>query len=273
MKDQLRKKQDELLELQMKRLQAPSTDLSSNNTTANAIQILKTAINSSSIDGAVTFDILHSELSIRHLSMGSLHIFRNSVTRVLSDIPLRKMRFFNCKNAHPEDVEALIKSATTIENLKTDEKYACSQIQELHLRSDLIDEKGASALAEALKTNTKLQKLDIYGNRIGEKGMNTLAEALKMNTTLQKLNLELNSIDDLGASAIAEALKMNTRLQNLNLENNRIEDKGASVLSEALKVNTALQNLNLKGNRIDDKGASALAEALKMNTTLQNLNV
>ncbi|RUP50270.1 hypothetical protein BC936DRAFT_139793 [Jimgerdemannia flammicorona] len=54
-----------------------------------------------------------------------------------------------------------------------------------------IGEKGASALAEALKMNANLQNLNLRWNAIGAKGTSTLAEALKMNTSLQNLDLEV----------------------------------------------------------------------------------
>ena len=47
---------------------------------------------------------------------------------------------------------------------------------------------GAWALAEALKTNTKLTELNLYSNSIGAWGAWYLAEALKTNTKLTKLS-------------------------------------------------------------------------------------
>ncbi|RUP44696.1 hypothetical protein BC936DRAFT_149121 [Jimgerdemannia flammicorona] len=79
--------------------------------------------------------------------------------------------------------------------------------------------------------------------KIGEKGASALAEALKMNTSLQNLTTE---IGDYEASVLAEALKMSTSLQTLDLYNNLISEKGARALAEALKMNTSLQNMNLK---------------------------
>ncbi|RUP44721.1 hypothetical protein BC936DRAFT_149090, partial [Jimgerdemannia flammicorona] len=114
-------------------------------------------------------------------------------------------------------------------------------------------------------------------NSIDDLGASAIAEALKMNTRLQNLNLESvrsmlvsvdNRIEAKGASVLSEALKVNTALQNLNLKG--MHDWFVLHFLLIIGVHSMLFSV---GNRIDDKGASALAEALKMNTTLQNLNV
>ena len=78
-----------------------------------------------------------------------------------------------------------------------------------------------------------------------DKGAAALAEALKENQSLQELRLRDNKISDEGAKALAKELKVNTALQKLYLESNNISDKGAKALAEALKVNTALRKLRL----------------------------
>ena len=60
-------------------------------------------------------------------------------------------------------------------------------LQELNLNFDKISDKGATALAQALKRNTTLQLLNLSFNKISDKGATALAQAMKGNTTLQIL--------------------------------------------------------------------------------------
>jgi Ran GTPase-activating protein (RanGAP) involved in mRNA processing and transport len=51
--------------------------------------------------------------------------------------------------------------------------------------------------------------LDLGKNHVGDKGALALAEALKSNTVLRDLNLQSNSIRREGATALATALDQN----------------------------------------------------------------
>ncbi|KAF9968702.1 hypothetical protein BGZ70_010208 [Mortierella alpina] len=149
----------------------------------------------------------------------------------------------------------------------------------LDLGENSIKEQGAQALAEALTLNTTLTALYLYGNAllmwnlIGPNGAQALAQSLKVNATLTTLNVYANSIGLLGAQALAEALKVNSTLTSLSLGFNSIGTNGARALAEALAMNSTLTELRLNSNAIGCDGAQALAEALKTNTTLTSLDL
>ena len=90
--------------------------------------------------------------------------------------------------------------------------YTSAKIPEdcttLVLTSNNIGDDGATALAEALKSNTALATLYLYFNNIGVTGAIALAEVLKNNTALTTLYLTSNNIGDDGAIALAEALEI-----------------------------------------------------------------
>ena len=140
-------------------------------------------------------------------------------------------------------------------------------------KSAYINDIGAAAIAETLKSNTALINLELNNNNVGDSGAAAIAEALKSNTAVTRLYLHNNSIGASGAAAIAEALKTNTALTTLRLGYNNIGDSGAAAIAEALKTNTALTELSLNSNNIGDSGAAALAEALKSNTALTELHL
>ena len=65
----------------------------------------------------------------------------------------------------------------------------------VHVAVTSLGEKGGTAVAKALKTNTALTQLNLCGGfyeediKLGEKGGTAVAEALKINTKLTELNL------------------------------------------------------------------------------------
>ena len=81
-----------------------------------------------------------------------------------------------------------------------------------------------------------------------DKGAIALAETLKINSKLDRLFLKHNQISDAGAIALVEALKVNLKLNWLYLEHNQISDNGAAALADALKVNSKLTYLSLQHN-------------------------
>ena len=77
---------------------------------------------------------------------------------------------------------------------------------------DKISDKGATALAHAMKGNTTLQLLSLPSNQISDEGVTALAHAMKGNTTLQELYLGDNQISDEVATALGSLLEGNTKL-------------------------------------------------------------
>jgi len=77
-----------------------------------------------------------------------------------------------------------------------------------------------------------------YDNRITDKGALALAEALRANSSLQWL--------DLVRYALCYLFLLYLHTLNLALQGrNRMTDKGALALAEALQVNSSLQELEL----------------------------
>ncbi|RUP51269.1 hypothetical protein BC936DRAFT_149114 [Jimgerdemannia flammicorona] len=270
--------------------------------TTNAIRNLQTAIKNSSIDGRVEFDDETWELSINGLSRGAFRTFRNSVTRALSSVPLRKISIVACEKADSEDVQALINATTTIEILilknTKNIQYSCFIYYHLLFCNNLFNYKmltKKNSTSSFIRINNiirrcpQLHQVILSVCNIDNEEVSILAEILKMNIGLKKLDLKDNNIGEKGASTLAEVLKMNTNIEILDLEviyyiyfvyssiDNGIGVKGASTLAKALRINTSLQTLVLRrtgfGKVIGDKGARALAEALKINNSLQSLDL
>ena len=58
-----------------------------------------------------------------------------------------------------------------------------------------------------MKVTAVLNNLNLFGNQIGDKGATALAEALKFNAVLVTLSLYANNIGDIGAAAFGEGLQ------------------------------------------------------------------
>ena len=145
-------------------------------------------------------------------------------------------------------------------------------LQALKLCSTSIDNDGAKALANALKTCTDLISLDLSNNEIGRDGAEALADALSPCTSLTSLNLSGNSIGDSGAKAFADILKK-LSLHKLDISGNSIDHNGIEALANALKSHTHLTSFNISSNLIGDSGAEILADALKKSIKLTSLEL
>ena len=131
-----------------------------------------------------------------------------------------------------------------------------------------VGDKGAAAIAEALKTNAVLKELVIGAQSIGAAGASALGEALKVNKVLKELSLTGNSIGDAGATALAAALRVNNALTVLDARSCSIRTEGGKAIAEALEVNggagRALE-LTLMDNFIGGAGIAAIGKVLRPN--------
>merc|ERR1712187_250076 len=69
-----------------------------------------------------------------------------------------------------------------------------------------LDDAGATALAEALKTHYSLATLNLGKNQIADVGACAIAALLAVNQTVQRINLVRHSIGQEGGVAVAKAL-------------------------------------------------------------------
>ncbi len=218
-------------------------------------------------------DFKSSRIRIRKFGI-SLFIFLYEIRKTFEDL----IKF---KNNDPSLTYIIWGGLSSIDNegaraiaetLKTNQS-----LTSLYLGANEIGAEGAKAIAEALRVNRDLIELSLYRNQSGNEGARAIAETLKTNQSLTKLNLEGNGIDSEGARAIAEALKTNQSLTTLDLSYSGIGSEGAKAIAEALKTNQSLISLDIKARslstKIGSEGAKAIAEALKTNQSLTTLDL
>ena len=106
--------------------------------------------------------------------------------------------------------------------------------------------------------NKTLMTLNLYGNDLGDRGAEALAMALRVNATLTHVHLGGNEITCKGCVKIGQALDWNNRLQRLYLTSNRIRCRGAKRLAVSLMRNKSLKVVFVDWNKIGVEGMAAL---------------
>eukprot|EP00760_Papus_ankaliazontas_P040124 PhM_4_TR9944/c0_g1_i1/m.51531 len=166
----------------------------------------------------------------------------------------------------------------------------------LRLNNNAFEADGAAAIAEFLKSDTKLTVLDLANNTIGDVGAQAIADALKVNTTLRVLGVDNNHIGDRGAEALIDALRSNDTLVDLKFDRNdialpvheQLEDEIALNVQplvlkrllprimandESLTVLDLTNGSNDADRKYDDLSCRSVAIALRRNTSVRALNL
>jgi Ran GTPase-activating protein (RanGAP) involved in mRNA processing and transport len=91
-----------------------------------------------------------------------------------------------------------------------------ASLKRLGIGCNSIGERGALKLADAIVENQSLNVLELQGADLGgEKGASALAKALRSNTGLARLDISKTVISENGQLAFAEALKVNKTLTSI----------------------------------------------------------
>ena len=149
-----------------------------------------------------------------------------------------------------------------------------STVVELHLQSNGIDDLGLQTVARAFaQPGLMVSILSLWDNAISDLGIIALADALKTNTKVHTLNLNANRIGDAGAQALATLLSSNAHLTTLHLAENQIHDAGVVAITKALSANVTLTYLDLGKNPFSPKVGAALIATLEINFRLSTVNL
>lgn len=155
------------------------------------------------------------------------------------------------------------------------------------LSGEMIDDKVAKMLANALPNNVYLQHLMLHDNFITDIGLEALCTALHWHPSIQTIWMAGNLISDRGAIALATLCGRNHNVIDLNLANKRprktwtesegivhpeIGPLGCEAFAKQLSRGCGLTSLSLAEHKIRDMGARMLFKALK-SSHLRALNL
>ena len=175
-----------------------------------------------------------------------------------------------------------------------------SNIMELCLQKNNLDEASLSYLAEALKSNQSMRSLNLsYNNFTKDECGNLISRIISESPKLKNLNLtachlglkikdicnklEENktityidmSVNDFGKNseifkALAKMLEKNMYLKYLYLDSNYVSDKDFDIIiNEGIKFNKNLKYLSLKSNKITLSSIKALSDSIKKDNKKQ----
>ncbi|XP_020856516.1 leucine-rich repeat-containing protein 45 [Phascolarctos cinereus] len=133
-------------------------------------------------------------------------------------------------------------------------------------------EESFSLFCEGLGANTTLQQLDLRNNQINHKGAEELAMALKNNSTLLDIDLRWNNVGLLGGRAIVNCLSNNRTLRKLELAGNNIPGDVLKAVEQAMDHNLDRQ-VALQENHIRTYVLSKEVQNLKEEKSKQFLNL
>ena len=121
------------------------------------------------------------------------------------------------------------------------------QLENIRLGGMNIGRNECSALATLLRcTSTNLRNLCLDNNLIDDTVVQILVQTLSNSNRLQKLDLLCNEeITIRGWKAVSSLLEISSSLEDLTIHSNIIKDEGALVFANALANNSTLKRLDL----------------------------
>ena len=146
-----------------------------------------------------------------------------------------------------------------------------SRLRWLDLGSNMIGDRGAVAIGDALGPNVPITRLNLRDNAVGMHGCAALGRAVARCATLRRLDLAHSGFGDAGATALARGFAAaadagrSTSLRVLQIGFNSIGVEGIEALVEAHAAGALdqLEHLDLACNVMGPAGAAALAPMLE----------
>ena len=137
--------------------------------------------------------------------------------------------------------KGIINSAQNIVDRQKDEGITTKsfafnkRLRELYLSGNPIGDSGATALAAALKTSSRIKQYHNDNDDDEEEEEQPSTTTTPFSPVIETLDISSCTVGDIGAEALAIAIVCNIGcIQNLNLSNNVITDTGAIALAKAL---------------------------------------
>ena len=160
---------------------------------------------------------------------------------------LNKLYFdFSESYLNDKDMEILKEGLSLFPNIKGINISFCPKISPI----------GYINLAKGFKNLTNLSEVNLSSNNINDEGLKNLIEFFDKNTKLYYINLSWNSITSEGFSLLCKSISNNKlRIKELNVCGNKISDEGFKIFSEEVKIGTFnfLYKIDFSHNLLGDE--------------------
>uniref|UniRef100_A0A7S1IV46 Uncharacterized protein n=1 Tax=Eutreptiella gymnastica TaxID=73025 RepID=A0A7S1IV46_9EUGL len=156
-----------------------------------------------------------------------------------------------------------------------------SRIHDLCVLDNWITPRGGQALLEAIKQNDSITKLDLSENRLGYRAGQvdhhtigeTLRDVLLENKTLKAISLRSNKFGDGDICQVASGLSENFSLHVMDMSYNELGPRAGEAIGTMLNSNGDLTELNLEWNQLRNEGTMFVLDGLKNNNTLKMVSI
>lgn len=142
-----------------------------------------------------------------------------------------------------------------------DNLNSVSGLTHLELSQTQMDEDGAMALSESLKSLSKLEVLDVSQNPLGS-AVTVIADQLHNTPCLTELYVTDTKMGCDEATAVASSLKYLQNLRMLSVASNPLE-RGVCILVQNLSKIPKLKHLNLTSVKMGQEEINAVSKACK----------
>ena len=138
-----------------------------------------------------------------------------------------------------------------------------------------ISDDVCRSIASGLAVTSQLTQLDLRANFINDSGMTTLFQALQVLPVLEDLNISFNQLssnsEDLG-QALKMYLERSKIIRRLDIQACNISDLICQFVGLAMNTNRSLNFLDMSGNHITSEGANIILDSLQYNN-IHELNL
>ncbi|KAM5129463.1 uncharacterized protein ACMZJ9_019982 [Mantella aurantiaca] len=277
-------------------------DLSDNNLEGSHFRDLMAALTTSRIEELQLRDNHLTDISCPHLASGirdnqtlkTLHLSKNNLKGphfrdLMKALTTSRIEELHLMNNHLTDRSSLhlasgIRDNQTLRKLNlcgnnlegrhfSDlmEALTTSQIEELHLKNNLLTDRSCPHLASGIRDNQTLRILELSENNLEGPHFRDLMEALTT-SRIEELHLFRNHLTDISCPHLASGIRDNQTLRKLDLSDNNLEGPHFRDLMEALTT-SRIEELQLSDNHLANISCPHLASGIRDNQTLRKLDL
>ena len=105
----------------------------------------------------------------------------------------------------------------------------------LKFRNSNLGETGAHAIADLIRGHMSLVELEVFNCSIDEKGGSAIGNALKTNFCIEKLSIGDNILDNSDVEQIQQSVIFNTQYNQMKDSNKKFEGFAHHLIAESLK--------------------------------------